>query len=69
MAHKPIIFQKKHPCPISVKEDLPPGADSSWPEWKCLNGLRSGTGYCRRNVILKTLLNSTTVPKIVFNFG
>lgn len=32
---------------INAKEELPPGADSSWAEWKCLNRLRSGTGRCK----------------------
>ena len=36
---------------ISAKEVLPPGADSSWAEWKCLNRLRSGVG--RSKVTLK----------------
>ena len=32
---------------ISAKEELPPSADSSWAEWKCLNRLRSNTGRCK----------------------
>ena len=32
---------------ICAKEELPPGADSSWAEWKCLNRLRTGTGRCK----------------------
>ncbi len=27
---------------------LPPGADASWAEWKCLNRLRSGTRRCKK---------------------
>ena len=29
---------------IRAKEELPPGADSSWAEWKCINRLKTGTG-------------------------
>ena len=32
---------------ISAKEELPPGADSTWAEWKCLNRLRAGNGRCK----------------------
>ena len=32
---------------MGAREELPPGADSSWTEWKCLNRLRSGTGRCK----------------------
>ena len=32
---------------MCAKEELPPGADSSWAEWKCLNRLRTGTGRCK----------------------
>ena len=32
---------------IGVKEELPPGADLSWVEWKCLNRLRSSTSPCK----------------------
>ena len=35
---------------ISANEELPPGADSSWTEWKCLNRLRTGTGRCKVNL-------------------
>ena len=34
---------------ISAKEELPPGADSSWTEWRCLNRLTTGTGRCKAN--------------------
>ena len=32
---------------LCAKEELPPGADSRWAEWKCLNRLRTGTGRCK----------------------
>ena len=35
---------------ISANEELPPGADLSWTEWKCLNRLRTGTGHCKVNL-------------------
>ena len=44
-----------HPTPLSTfvgdKEELPPGADASWTEWRSLNRLRSGIG--RSKVTLK----------------
>ena len=32
---------------LEVKETFPPGSDSSWAEWRCLNRLRSGVGRCK----------------------
>jgi hypothetical protein len=32
---------------LQPSEQLPPGADSTWPEWRCLNRLRSGVGRCK----------------------
>ena len=32
---------------MKANEELPPGADSSWSEWRCLNRLRSGVGRCK----------------------
>ena len=34
---------------ISDNEELPPGADLIWTEWKYLNRLRTGTGRCKVN--------------------
>ena len=46
---------------IQVKEELPSGADLSWPEWKCLNRLRSGTGRCRVTLKKWGYLNSDDI--------
>ena len=35
---------------VPASEDLPPGADSSWAVWKCLNRLRAGVGRCKANL-------------------
>ena len=32
---------------LLAREELPPGNESSWAEWKCLNRLRSGKGRCK----------------------
>ena len=29
---------------LKPQEELPPGADTKWTEWKCLNRLRTGMG-------------------------
>ena len=29
---------------LKPQEELPPGADTKWTEWKCLNRLRTGVG-------------------------
>ena len=33
-----------------ASEYLPPGADSTWVEWKYLNRLRTGTGWCKETL-------------------
>ena len=33
-----------------ANEELPPGANSSRTEWKCLNRLRTGTSCCKVNL-------------------
>ena len=35
---------------MNASEDLPPGADSKYAEWKCLNRLRTGTGRCKETL-------------------
>ena len=42
---------------ISANEEVPPGADSSWNEWKCLNRFRTGTAPWQIEEIKKILLN------------
>ena len=40
-----------HQTPLSTfvgaKEELPPGTDASWTEWRCFNRLRSRTSRCK----------------------
>ena len=50
---------------ISAKEELPPGADLSCAEWKCLNGLRSGTGRCKVTLKKWGYLNNEDVTCIM----
>jgi hypothetical protein len=35
---------------LPVKEELPPGNNDTWVNWKCLNRLRAGTGRCKSNL-------------------
>ena len=38
----PVSPMSLNPC-----EELPPGAERTWTEWKCLNRLRTGKGRCK----------------------
>ena len=47
-----------------VKEELPPGADLSRMEWKCLNRLRSGTGRCKPTLKKWGYLDNEDVTRV-----
>ena len=50
-AERLTLWKERSPNPpamgLQPSEQLPPGADSTWPEWRCLNRLRSGVGRCK----------------------
>ena len=35
---------------ISQAEELPPGLDEPWKQWRCLNRLRTGVGRCKASM-------------------
>ena len=35
---------------MTATEQLPPGAEAPWAEWKCLNRLRTQVGRCKANL-------------------
>ena len=54
-------FPSRSSMSICAKEKLPPGADSRWAEWKCLNRLRTGTGGCKVSLKKRGFLNNDDV--------
>ena len=41
------LQEKPHNLSFEPKESLPTGASEPWPDWLCLNRLRTGVGRCK----------------------